>query len=606
MTLKPRLQQLLRPRAWKALTIPHRVAGSALVRNLHDGRFQELERADALKYPRIQHQDGAPPMRIPVFREKYQHVKEGEVIEGEEVVVHGRLQSIRRAGSKLAFLVLRNEFEDLQGMCNVRQLEAAGVDCSGFKSLVQLLNKGDIISLKGKATRTSTGELTILATGLPQLLTPSLVPLPFQVLDQHQRFQNRHIDLLTSRKSADTLRLRAHIIKYIRDFLHERGFLEFQTPILAENAGGAVAKPFVTPFTEGGSGASARSLAMRIAPELWLKRLVVGGVDKVFELGPSFRNEGIDQTHNPEFTTCEFYNAYASLDDLIRLTEDLILGAASHCQSLISTKLDSLPEIDTVHKFLPGTRFKQMEFIPSLEAALGFTLPNLESATALQDLTSLLKEHNQAHILEKSSDGHPANLPKLLDNLAAEHIEPHSLTAPIFITHHPVCMSPLSKSFICPKTGQHVSARTELFVDGMELANMYEEENDPFAQRQKFIQQATRHRDPSVQKELPAPIPEEGTGEIAETDVIIDESYVHALESGLPPTGGWGCGIERLVMLFAGTRRISDCLSFGNVRNVVGVSSQAALRRHEHKQEHGEENKSKKKKERKPSKEEEK
>lgn len=145
MTLKPRLQQLLRPRAGKPPTTTPRVAGGALIRSYHDARFQELEKANALKYPRIQHQDAAPPMRIPVFREKYQHVKEGEIIEGEEVVVHGRLQSIRRAGSKLAFLGLRNEFEDLQGMCNVRQLEAAGVDCSGFKSLVQLLNKGDII-----------------------------------------------------------------------------------------------------------------------------------------------------------------------------------------------------------------------------------------------------------------------------------------------------------------------------------------------------------------------------------------------------------------------------------------------------------------------------
>ncbi|KAM7207097.1 hypothetical protein V8F33_000196 [Rhypophila sp. PSN 637] len=589
MTSKPRLQQLLRPHVWKSLGTTPRQTGASL-RKYHGARSQELEKANALKYPRIQHCDAAPPMRIPVFREKFQHVKEGEVVEGEEVVVHGRLQSIRRAGSKLAFLVLRNEFEDLQGMCNVRQLEAAGVDCSGFKSLVQLLNKGDIISLKGKATRTSTGELTILATGMPELLSPSLVPLPFQVLDPQQRFHNRHIDLLTSRKSVDTLRLRSYIIKYIRDFLHERGFLEFQTPILAENAGGAVARPFVTGF-EDGVGVGGKALAMRIAPELWLKRLVIGGVDKVFELGPSFRNEGIDQTHNPEFTTCEFYNAYASLDDLIRLTEDLICGAASHCQTLISTKLDSLPEIDIVHKFpssVSGSnRFRQMEFIPSLKAALGFTLPDLESPTALQDLLSLLKTHN--YPVEKFTDGETPTLPKLLDNLAAEHIEPRSLTSPIFITHHPVCMSPLSKSFICPKTNQHVSARTELFVDGMEIANMYEEENDPFAQRHKFIQQATRHRDPSVRHELPAP-PSKGKGDQQDDidDVRIDESYVHALESGLPPTGGWGCGIERLVMLFAGTRRISDCLSFGNVRNVVGVSTLARVgatdTQHGHKQ----------------------
>ena len=414
-------------------------------------------------------------------------------------------------------------------------------------------SRQSLLALKGKATRTSTGELTILATGLPELLSPSLVPLPFQVLDQSLRFHNRHIDLLTNRKSVDTLRLRSHIIKYIRDFLHARDFLEFQTPILAENAGGAVARPFVTGF----EGTAGRPLAMRIAPELWLKRLVVGGVDKVFELGPSFRNEGIDQTHNPEFTTCEFYSAYASLPDLIRLTEELISGAAAHCQSLITTKLDSLAPIPP-SEFSPP--FQQLEFIPSLESALKFPLPDLESPGALESLISLLEENG--HAADKSS-----TLPKLLDDLAAEYIEPLSLTSPIFITHHPVCMSPLSKSFICPKTNQHVSARTELFIDGMELANMYEEENSPFAQREKFIQQATRHRDPSLRLEVPVPPAEEGD------EVLIDESYVHALESGLPPTGGWGCGVERLVMLFAGTRRISDCLSFGNVRNVVGVSS---------------------------------
>jgi len=143
MTSKSCLQQLLRPTAWK----PLRTQASASLRSYHRARFQELEKADALKYPRIQHHDATPPMRIPVFREKYQNVEKGVVVEGEEVVVHGRLQSIRRASSKLAFLVLRGEFEDLQGMCNVRELEAAGVDCSGFKSLVRLLNKGDIICM---------------------------------------------------------------------------------------------------------------------------------------------------------------------------------------------------------------------------------------------------------------------------------------------------------------------------------------------------------------------------------------------------------------------------------------------------------------------------
>ena len=424
-------------------------------------------------------------------------------------------------------------------------------------------------AVTGTAIRTPTGELTVEATRLPELLSPSLVPLPTKLVDEDTKIQNRHIDLLVNRSTSDVLRLRSYIIKYMRDFFHERDFLEFQTPILAENAGGALARPFATSSTEFNS----RSLALRIAPELWLKRLVVGGVEKVFEIGPAFRNEGVDTTHNPEFTMCEFYNAYANLPGLIRQTEDFLSGLARHCQDLISTKLSSLPPIDLDRFAGP---YKQLEFIPALEAAIGFTLPDLAAETALQDLQSLLQKHNIPIALESPSSpssslsSHKAavTLPKLLDKLAGTYLERHSAHGPLFITHHPACMSPLSKSFSCPATGQLVSARAELFVRDRELANMYEEENDPFAQRRKFVEQA-RRRDP-----------EEGfvggVGDDAD-DILIDEGYIQALESGLPPTGGWGCGVERLVMLFSGARRISDCLSFGSLRNVVGLS--AGIRR---------------------------
>lgn len=396
--------------------------------------------------------------------------------------------------------------------------------------------------MTGKATRTPAGELTIQATHLPELLTPSLVPLPTKLVDEESRTQNRHLDMLVNQRTTDILRLRSYLIKYIRDFFHERDFLEFQTPILAGDASGAAA----TPFTVSAKTVS-RDVALRIAPELWLKRLVVGGVDRVFELGPAFRNEGIDQTHNPEFTICEFYHAYANLDNLISLTESLIRGAAEHCQALIATKLTSLPPIDLTPFNGP---FRQAEFIPTLQSALGFTLPDLSSPTALPDLLAALEKHNIP--LDPPV---PASLAQLLDRLAASYIEPLSAEAPLFITHHPVCMSPLAKSFVCPTTGQHVSARTEVFMGARELANMYEEENDPFEQRRKFVLQQAEGEN-------------EGGGEVG-----IDESYVHALGSGLPPTGGWGCGVERLVMLFSGTRRISDCLSFGNLRNVVGLSA---------------------------------
>ncbi|KAK3486338.1 hypothetical protein B0T13DRAFT_484005 [Neurospora crassa] len=543
--------QFLRPYAWKWKPVGAR--NTAYLRFYHLARQHELIQSNALKYPRIRHEGGAP-MRIPIFREKFKDVEMGKHAD-EEVIIHGRVQSVRRAGNKLMFLDLKGEFEHVQGLCNFNKLQVTGVELGEFKALAKLLNRGDIVSITGRATKTPTGELSIEATRLPELLTPALAPLPFKLEDEEVRIQHRHIDMLVNRKTIDTLRLRSHLIKYLRDFFHERGFLEFQTPILAENASGATARPFTVTASETSVN---KNLAMRIAPELWLKRLVVGGVDKVFELGPAFRNEGIDQTHNPEFSMCEFYNAYANLDDLIALTEELICGAASHCRDLIATKLDSLPAIDMSQYQRP---FQQLEFIPALESALGFKLPDLSASSSREDLLALLKQHK----IEVPGLNKPdITLAKLLDNLASEFLEPYSLTKPLFITHHPVCMSPLSKSFVCPKTGQHVSARTELFINGKELANMYEEENDPASQRQKFVDQLNAaKREASL---APGVYNDEG-----ESAMEVDESYVQALESGLPPTGGWGCGIERMVMLFSGTKRISDCLSFGNLRHVTNV-----------------------------------
>lgn len=538
MTSTPCLP-FLRPYAWRPLL----GRKDAYLRFYHLARQHELQQANALKYPRIRH--GVTPMRIPAFRDKYQNVETGSVAD-EEVVLRGRVQHVRRASSKLVFLDLTGEFERVQGLCNFRKLEPSGATLSEFKELSKLLNRGDLVAVTGRATKTKTGELSIDVTRLPEILSPSLIPLPNRLSDDDTRIQNRHMDLLVNQSTADTLRLRAHIIKYMRDFLHDKGFLEFQTPILAENAGGAIARPFVTSATEFPS----KELALRIAPELWLKRLVVGGIEKVFEIGPAFRNEGIDQTHNPEFTMCEFYDAYANLEDLIGRTEDLVSGTAAFCQELISAKLTSLPPIDLSRYARP---FRQVEFIPELEKKLGFSLPDLADENAHKELMALLREHK----VDVGDDG-AATLPKLLDRLASIYLEPYSKEAPLFITHHPVCMSPLSKSFTCPKTGQVVSARAELFVEGRELANMYEEENDPAAQRQKLVEQA-KLRDASGAADPEA--------------MAVDEGYVQVLESGLPPTGGWGCGVERLVMLFSGTRRISDCLSFGNLRNVVGLSS---------------------------------
>jgi lysyl-tRNA synthetase class 2 len=324
----------------------------------------------------------------------------------------------------------------------------------------------------------------------------------------------------------------------MHSFFNDKDFIKVNTPILQSGAGGAVARPFETEATE----LQGETLNLRIAPELWLKRLMVGGMDRVYELGPVFRNEGVDATHNPEFTICEFYAAKASLDNLMQWTEALF----RHIQSEVSAAQAQLSALELPDLAL-SSPFQVLEFIPDLEKAMNRSLPDLSSSTAQPDVINLFAE------LDLDLPSKPT-LPRLLDALAAAYLEPLCMT-PTFITNHPACLSPLSKHHTCPQTSQRISARAELFVAGRELANMYEEENSPFAQRAKFEQQLLFQA-------------EDGEGDGRKS---VDESYLAALEWGLPPTGGWGCGVDRLVMLFSGRPRLGDVLAFGGLRNVVGL-----------------------------------
>ena len=372
------------------------------------------------------------------------------------------------------------------------------------------------------------------------MLAPSLPNLPHKLEDPETRIRNRHVDLLVNRRVADTIRVRSHIIQYIRGFLLKDNFLEVQTPIIAESAGGAIARPFTTVATE----FSDKQLALRIAPEIWLKRLILGGMDRVFEIGPAFRNEGLDATHNPEFTTCEFYKSFMDLEGLIEMTERIFSGLAAHVKTLRHYPLKELPELDD-KLFTPP--FKRIQFIPAIEQKLGEKLPDLAKDSAQEKLLALFTKH-------EITPPSPPTLPRLLDKLSSTYLEP-DCTVPTFIMHHPACLAPLSKSFLDPNTNQLVSARVELFIQNREIANMYEEENSPFEQRRKFVEQAKWKDD--------------------ENRAVIDESYIAALEWGLPPTGGWGCGIDRLCMLFSGASRISDVLPFGSLKNVVNLGRES-------------------------------
>ncbi|KAF6226538.1 hypothetical protein HO133_009404 [Letharia lupina] len=492
------------------------------------------------QYPRIKKQDTV--LDYHTFKERYKDLGPGESKPDDEVVVRGRIWSFRVTGSKLAFLdlfqnnrSLQLNSHRLQCVLDYTHIAHSIIKAADFKDFLNQLHRGDIYSVKGIPHRTPRNDLSVLATDIPQLLSPCTQSLPAFLLDKETKMRNRHVDLLLNPQLADIVQLRSEITKFLRQWLLDEGHTEVQTPILADAAGGAVARPFHTSATE----FQDRQIALRIAPELWLKRLIVGGFERVFEIGPSFRNEGIDLSHNPEFTTCEFYRSYADIEELINTTERMFLGLSrvvtsvvhSNCRALTPPKIDFSPPL------------ARLDFIPAIEAATGKQLPELTWPDAQAQLLLLF---NECDIPLPSLP----TLPRLLDRLSAKYLEPQCF-GPTWIINHPECLSPLSKSFMHPDNQQRVSARAELFVRNTELVNCYEEENSPIEQRRKLENQLQYHEED----------PKAG----------IDENYLQALEWGLPPTGGWGCGIDRLCMLFSGTNRIADVLSFGTLRNVVAL-----------------------------------
>ncbi|KAG9243313.1 hypothetical protein BJ878DRAFT_511449 [Calycina marina] len=504
-------------------------------------RIEKLKKHNELEYPRLENTEDV--MTVADFNEAFKDL----ITKSSDVkTVRGRVFSLRHVGRKLIFISMMQDGQRVDVKCEFQHLaDTTQILDSDFSRFTSLIRPGDIISVSGTPSLSRNGDPAIVANKLPITISPGLAQLPLEMDDRETRIRNRHLDLLVNRSAADKLRVRSHIIQYMRGYLLKDKFLEVQTPIIADKASGAIARPFATTATEFPD----KQLALRIAPEIWLKRLILGGIDRVFEIGPAFRNEGLDATHNPEFTTCEFYKSYASFEDLILMTEELICGMAKHITSMIESKDNAiravqLPVIDVALSIAP---FKRISFIPAVEAALGESLPDLNAQDAETKLIALL---------DKNSITVPASptLPRLLDRLSTLFIEPYC-SAPTFITNHPACMAPLSKSFIDPMTNQAVSARAELFIHHKEVANMYEEENSPFEQRRKFEEQ-TKWKD-------------------AENGAHMDESYLRALEYGLPPTGGWGCGVDRLCMLLTGATRISDVLSFGSLRNVVGLGNEA-------------------------------
>jgi lysyl-tRNA synthetase class 2 len=428
----------------------------------------------------------------------------------------GRLMS-RRGHGKTCF----GHLMDGSGRIQI-YLRRDDLGQEAFESF-QLFDIGDIIGVRGPVFRTRTGETTVRVEEF-QLLAKSLRDLPEKwhgLRDKELRYRQRYLDLIVNQEVRKTFLLRSEVISALRRFLDERGFLEVETPVLQPIYGGALAEPFVTHHK-----ALGLKLYLRIADELYLKRLIVGGLERVYELSKDFRNEGIDRTHNPEFTMLELYQAYADYGDMMTLTEEMIGQAAERVRGTLKIEYGG----DAVDLSPPWRR------IPFFEALSGKIGENVSEWPAGR-LRQLMAQHG----LEDRTGGERGRMwEALFDALVVD-----DLIDPAFIIDYPVELSPLAKRH--RKTPGLVE-RFELYIAGGELVNAFSELNDPIDQRQRFERQAEQGR------------------EGGRSDQGVDEDYLAALEYGMPPTGGLGMGVDRLVMLLADAPSIRDVILFPHMR----------------------------------------
>ena len=535
---------------------------------LRKSKLEEIEKLGQAAYPN----QFPASHTVPQVRARWDEAlfdSGAEALEANRVTVAvaGRIMAIRAQG-KAGFATLQQDGQRLQ--IYVR-LDAVGEQ--GF-ALYKLLDLGDHIGVSGYLFRTRTGELTIHVERLT-FLAKAMLALPEKfhgLADVELRYRQRYVDLFTNLEAREVFVKRAKALKALRQFFDERGYLEVETPMMQQVAGGAAARPFKTHHNT-----MDMDLFLRIAPELYLKRLVVGGFDRVYEINRNFRNEGVSTQHNPEFTMLEFYQAYANYHDLMQLTEELIEFVAQEVNGTTITNFNGV-EIDlgkwtrltmreAIREFWPeeaGAKpaMTAFESAPVLQARLHAAISSLEKAEgetarlSSERIIELKTIHGAvtAVYYESLKD---APLGKSVYNLFEAVVEPF-LVQPTIIYDYPVEVSPLSKAK--PDDPAHVE-RFEFFAGGFELGNAFSELNDPVEQHKRFAQQLDERQ--------------RGDDEAHQ----MDEDYVRALAYGLPPTGGEGIGIDRLVMLLTGSKSIRDVILFPLMRNRdqgSGVKEQGA------------------------------
>lgn len=445
--------------------------------------------------------------------------KNYDSLEGKEVSIAGRIM-LKRVMGKASFITVQDREGKIQAYVSRDSLG------EGAYAAFKKLDIGDIVGVKGSVFKTKTEEISIHAVTV-DLLSKSLRPLPEKfhgLTDTDMRYRQRYVDLIMNAESKETIKKRSQIISEIRRFLDARDFMEVETPMLVFNAGGAAARPFLTHYN-----ALDEDVKLRISLELYLKRLIVGGLERVYEIGRVFRNEGVDTRHNPEFTLMELYQAYTDYHGMMDLTEEMFRHLA---QTVCGTTL--IPYAEEMIDL--GKPFERITVLEAVKKYAGVDFTMIET---LEEARATAKKHHVEYE-ERHTKGEILNL--FFEEFAEEH-----LIQPTFVMDHPIEVSPLTKK---KPSDPNFVERFELFIYGREMCNAYSELNDPIDQRERFLAQEAAFA--------------AGDEEANHTD----EDFLNALEIGMPPTGGIGYGIDRLVMLLTNSASIRDVIAFPTMKSL--------------------------------------